>query len=352
MPTSPKKWTLADLATYLDAKLVGDPELEISGLGSLETAQAGQLSHLSNASYKSLLATTHASAVILAEDDVADSPCAALVASNPYLAFARVSHLFAKPSWLAEQGAAPQTTRQAYIHPEAQVDPSAVVGSGAFIGPSTQIAAGVVIHPNAHIGARCILAEHVTVHAGVAIQDDVEIGARSVIHSGAVVGASGFGYTPDEQGHYVEIKQIGGVEIGEDVSIGANTTIDCGAIDNTVIGNGVKIDNQVQIGHNCHIGEHTLICGCVGIVGSTKIGKHCVLAGGSGVGGDRPIELCDGVVVTATTLISQSIDKPGVYSSAAMFHSHQKWRRNALRQPHLDELFRRVRRIEKTMENK
>jgi UDP-3-O-[3-hydroxymyristoyl] glucosamine N-acyltransferase len=175
----------------------------------------------------------------------------------------------------------------------------------------------------------------------------VDVGSDSVIHSQAVIGADGFGYTPDAKGQMVEIAQIGGVTIGRNVSIGAATTIDRGAIENTIIEDGVKIDNQVQIGHNCIIGEHTLICGCCGIVGSSKIGKHCVFAGDVGVGGDAPIEVCDFVIVSARTLISRSITEPGTYSGSNLYDHNRQWKRNALRFLELDTLFKRVKKLEK-----
>ncbi len=183
----------------------------------------------------------------------------------------------------------------------------------------------------------------------VVLGADVRLGARSVVHSGAVIGADGFGFVPDDQGRLQAIAQLGGVQIGEDVSIGACTSIDCGAIEDTVIEDGVKIDNQVQIGHNCRIGAHTIVCGCVGIVGSTVIGRHCVLAGGAGVGGDRPINICDHVTITGMTLVSTTLTEPGVYSGGVLHNTSRQWKRNALRFQKLDELNRRVARLEKAL---
>jgi UDP-3-O-[3-hydroxymyristoyl] glucosamine N-acyltransferase len=182
--------------------------------------------------------------------------------------------------------------------------------------------------------------------SNVSIYRKVTLGARCVVHSGVVLGAAGFGFTPNVRGHYETIAQIGGVQIGTDVSIGANTAIDCGAIEDTVIGNGVKIDNQVQIGHNCRIGDHTIICGGAGMAGSTTIGKRCVLAGGCGIAGKSPIDLCDGVVVSVKTTISQSIDKPGIYSGGIVASEHKLWLRNALRFNSLGQLFARVKQLE------
>lgn len=334
--------TVADIAARIGAEVVGDGNLEISGLGSLGTAVAGQLSHLSSPSYKGQLADTGASAVIVKTDDAQTCPVTALVVDNPYLAFARASQMFARPS-----SASAGVHASAVIGRDCQIDESASVGPSVYIGDGVRVGAGVRIAANTVVGDRCVLDEDVVLHGNVTFYADVRIGARSIVHSGAVIGGDGFGFTPDESGRWQEISQLGGVVIGADVSIGACTSIDCGAIDDTVVEDGVKIDNQVQIGHNCRIGAHTLICGCVGIAGSSVIGKHCVLAGASGIGGDKPVTLCDGVVVTASTTISQSIDQPGVYSGSIVFHEHGKWRRNAMRFFALDDLFKRVRRLEK-----
>ena len=278
--------TIADIAQQLDAEVVGDAQIEISGLGSLGTARPGQISHLSSPAYRHLLADTHASAVIVKPQDAADCPVCAVVVDNPYLAFAKVSQLFV-----------PSDSLSAGQHPSAQVghgsrvDPQASIGSGVVIGEGCVIEAGVKIFPNVVIGDRCHLAQDVVLRANVTLYSDVTIGPRSVLHSGCVIGADGFGFTPDQNGHMQAIAQLGGVEIGADVSVGAGSTIDCGAIENTVVEDGVKIDNLVQIGHNSRIGAHSLICGCVGIAGSSVIGKHCVLAGGAGVrrfSADRP----------------------------------------------------------------
>jgi UDP-3-O-[3-hydroxymyristoyl] glucosamine N-acyltransferase len=180
----------------------------------------------------------------------------------------------------------------------------------------------------------------------------VRLGRRCIVHSGAVIGADGFGFTAAEDGHLEAIAQLGGVNVGDDVSIGACTSIDRGALDDTVIEEGVKIDNQVQIGHNCHIGAHSVVCGCVGIVGSTRIGRHCVLAGGVGIGGDRPIELCDRVVVSGMTHVSASIAEPGIYSGGVLHSRNRQWKKNALRFGRLDELHRRVAALERALKQR
>jgi UDP-3-O-[3-hydroxymyristoyl] glucosamine N-acyltransferase len=336
-------FTLAELAQRINARVEGDGNAVVTGLGSLATALPGQLTHLSSRAYRRFLPQTRATGVILRADDLAACPTHALVAANPYLAFARASLLFSDR---------PVPVRS--VHPTAIVDPSAIVGTGVAIGPHAVIGARCVIGARVEIGANtCVgdgseLADDVRLMPNVTLYHRVRIGARSVVHSGAVIGADGFGFATDERGRPQEIAQIGGVVIGADVSIGATTTIDRGAIDDTEIGDGVKIDNQVQIGHNSVVGDYTVICGCVGIVGSTRIGRHCVLAGGVGVGGDGPIEIVDRVVVSGMTHVSRSIDKPGVYSGGVLHSATLKWKRNALRFAELDELAKRIDALERS----
>lgn len=335
-------YTLRELADHLQARLVGDADAVIKGLGSLATAEAGEVSHLSSPAYRKHLAATRATALILKENDLPLWKGNALVSENPYLSFALVSQLFGRRPELAEGH-----HRSCEIHPSAVVDPTARLGPGVVIGARSRIGPGVRLHAHVVVGEDCRIDDEVTLMPGVVIYPRVRMGARSVAHSGVVIGADGFGFTPSADGRLEPIAQLGGVVIGADVSIGAGTTIDCGAIDDTVIEDGVKIDNQVQIGHNCHVGAHTIICGCVGIAGSTRIGRHCVLAGKCGIGGDRPIELADGVVLSGGTNVMFSIDRPGVYSGAVVHETHQLWKRNALRLRRLEELHRRVTELEK-----
>ena len=343
------KITLVEIAKRIGADIVGPfgmstesyDERVISSLGSLGTAQAGDLSHLSSPSYRAQLASTDASAVILSAEYVAECPAICLVVDQPYLAFAKASQLFEIDVAIASG-----------IHPSAVIDPSAELADNVSIGPNVvigahcKIGANVQIHANSTIGSNSSIGDDGRIMSNVSIYRKVVIGERCIVHSGVVLGADGFGFTPNAKGQYETIAQIGGVQIGDDVSIGATTAIDCGAIEDTVIGNGVKIDNQVQIGHNCRIGDHTIICGGAGMAGSTTIGKHCVLAGGCGIAGSSPITLCDGVVVSVKTTISQSIDKPGIYSGAIVASEHKQWLRNALRFNNLAQLFARVKKLE------
>ena len=336
--------TLAQIAARVGGEIVGDADTPLTGLGSLASAQPGQISHLSNPAYAKQLATTEASAVIVKAADVEACPTAALVVENPYLTFARTSQLFA-----------PAPHRPLGTHPSAVVDPDAIIGAEVSIGPHVVIGAGsaigdgATIMANTVVGAHCKLGAGVVLHPNVTLYDDVYIGANGTIHSGAVIGADGFGFTPDEQGRWQAIAQLGGVRIGDNVSIGAGSCVDRGAIEPTVIEDGVQIDNHVQIGHNCRVGAHSLLCGMVGFAGSTTVGKHCVFGGRSGAGGDHPIDVCDGVMVTSCTVLSQSVDKPGVYSGSMLFSEHGKWRRNALRMSGLDDLFKRVRKLENAL---
>lgn len=337
-------FTLGELAEVLSARLVGDPDLPITGVGSLASAGPGDLSHLSSPTYRDQLADTRAGAVILAERDLDGRDGAALVVANPYLTYARATRLFAREPAL-DTG----------VHPSAVIAGSAVIGAdvrigaGAVVGEGSRIGDGVWIHPNAVVGAECEVGEGGRIMANAVLYDRVRLGPRCVIHSGAVIGSDGFGFTPAEDGRLEAIAQLGGVSIGADVSIGACSAIDRGALDDTVIEDGVKIDNQVQIGHNCRIGAHSVICGCVGIVGSTRIGRHVVLAGGVGVGGDGPIEICDRAVVSGMTHVSASITEPGLYSGGVLHGPSRQWKRNALRFNRLDELSRRVARLEKAL---
>ncbi len=337
-------FTLGELAERLSARLVGDPGLKITGLGSLASAGPADLSHLSSATYRDQLAGTRAGAVILTERDLADRDGAALVVGNPYLTYARATQLFARVPELAA-GVHPS----AVVAGSAEVAPGARIGAGVVVGEDTRIGEDARIYPNAVVGAGCEVGDGCLIMANAVLYDRVRLGPRCTIHSGAVIGSDGFGFTPAEDGRLEAIAQLGGVTIGADVSIGACSAIDRGALDDTVIEDGVKIDNQVQIGHNCRIGAHSVICGCVGIVGSTRIGRHVVLAGGVGVGGDGPIEICDRAVVSGMTHVSASITEPGIYSGGVLHGPSRRWKRNALRFNRLDELNRRVAQLEKAL---
>jgi UDP-3-O-[3-hydroxymyristoyl] glucosamine N-acyltransferase len=330
---------LAELAVRFGCELQGDPDALIERVAPLQEASPGSLAFLANPRYRRFLASTRATAVVLDAGSAAECPVAALVARNPYATYARIAQLLhpapavaagRHPSAVVEEGA--HVDGSAYVGALAHVAAGATIGPRAFVGPGSVVLAG------AQIGADTRLVARVTVCEGV------RIGARCILHPGCVIGADGFGQAPDA-GAYVKVPQIGAVEIGADVEIGANTTVDRGTLGDTVIADGVKIDNQVQIGHNVRVGEHTVIAGCAGISGSAVIGRRCMIGGMVGVVGH--LEICDDVALTGRTMVSSSIRQPGVYSSALHADEAKRFRRNAARFQQLDELARRVRRLEK-----
>lgn len=331
--------TVAELAAALDVDYQGDGELEISALASLQNAGPGDLSFLANPRYRKYLATTRATAVIVAPDDLAACPASALVSENVYYSFAQAAALL-RPASDDRRG----------IHPSAVVDDTASIAETAWVGPQAVIEAGASIEDAVRIGPGCHLGQRVQIGAGtrlvsrVSVLEDVRIGQRCILHPGVVIGADGFGMA-SHAGKWVKVPQVGSVQIGDDVEIGANTTIDRGSIDDTEIHNGVKIDNQVQIAHNVVIGAHTAIAGCVGISGSTRIGRHCTLAGGVGVVGH--LVIADHVHICAMTMVTRSITKAGDYAAGTPMMRVQDWRKNAVRFKRLNELAARLNVIEK-----
>jgi UDP-3-O-[3-hydroxymyristoyl] glucosamine N-acyltransferase len=334
--------TLGQLAEFLGATLRGPADKQITGLATLQEAGPDQVSFLANPQYRKFLATTHAAAVLLKPADAEGYAADALLVPDPYLAYARISHLF-DPKPKAAVGVHPT----AVVAEDAFVDPGASVGAYAVIESGARIAAGVTIGAHCFIGARSVIGEGGWLAPRVTLYHDVRIGQRVVIQSGAVLGGEGFGFA-NEKGVWQKIAQIGGVTIGDDVEIGVNTAIDRGAMDDTRIGNGVKLDNQIQIAHNVQIGDHTAMAACVGISGSAKIGKHCMLAGGVGLVGH--IEICDGVFVTGMTMVTRSITEPGSYSSGTAMQPAAEWRKSAARMRHLDDMARRLQHLEKIVE--
>jgi len=335
----PTVYTLAELAVLLDVQMQGDPALVIDGLSSLKSAVPGKLSFLSNRSYANQLADCRASAVIIAPELSADCKIAQLLSSSPYVTYAKASQLFAPVS-----NTVPGIHAAACVHPSATIgqrvtiDCHAVVEAGAIIGSDCHISAGVFIGQNAVLGAGCKIYPNATIY------HDVRIGNNAVIHASAVIGADGFGFAFDGK-RSIKIAQLGSVNIGDDVEIGAGSTIDRGALDDTVIEQGVKIDNQVQIAHNCVIGEHTIICGCSAIAGSTTIGRYCTIGGAVGIIGH--LRIADKVMISAMSLVSQSISEPGIYSSGTGLLESNEWKRNIVRFRQLDDMAKRLRELEK-----
>ncbi|MBI4204538.1 MAG: UDP-3-O-(3-hydroxymyristoyl)glucosamine N-acyltransferase [Betaproteobacteria bacterium] len=336
-----KPYTLREIAERFGGEIIGDPDTGVRQVATLENASPGTLTFLANERYLQQLKATRAGAVILgtAMRDATDLP--RIVCANPYVYFARVSGLL-NPAREPVPGA----------HATAVVDRSAVVATDVEIGPlavvgkHVNIGAGSVIGPGCVIGDGVTLGAAVRLHGNVTIYDRCIIGDRVILHSGAVIGADGFGIAMADE-RWVKIPQIGRVIVGADVEIGANTTIDRGAIDDTVIEEGVKLDNQIQVAHNVRIGAHTAIAACAGIAGSAKIGRYCRIGGASGIAGH--ITIADHVEISAHTIITKSIDKPGTYTGAYPFEANREWRRNAAQLRHLSDLAERLRALEKKL---
>ncbi|WP_322978693.1 UDP-3-O-(3-hydroxymyristoyl)glucosamine N-acyltransferase [Pseudomonas sp. C11] len=334
-------FTLGQLAERLGATLRGAEGKVITGLATLQEARPEQLSFLANAQYRKYLAQTQAGALLLTASDAESYAGDALIVANPYLAYAQLSHLFdRKPKASAGVHATAQ------VADDAQVDPSASIGAYAVIESGARIGAQVTVGAHCVIGARCVIGEGGWLAPRVTLYHDVSIGKRVVIQSGAVIGGEGFGFA-NEKGVWQKIAQIGGVTIGDDVEIGANTTVDRGALSDTLIGNGVKLDNQIMIAHNVQVGDNTAMAGCCGISGSTKIGKNCMIAGGVGMVGH--IEVCDNVFVTGMTMVTRSITEPGAYSSGTAMQPAGEWKKSAARIRQLDEMAKRLRELEKQL---
>lgn len=337
-----RSYRLGEIASELGAELRGSPDIEIGGLATLQAAGPGQVAFLANPSYARYLADTRASAVIVSPSVADQCPTNVLLLDNPYLGYARLSHWF-DPSPVPQPG----------IHPSAVVDPSAQVSPSASIGPQAVIEAEAIVGDNVVVGAGCVIGARSTIgeqsvlRPRVTLAHDIVVGKRCHILSGAVVGSDGFGFA-NEKGAWQRIAQLGRVVLGDDVEVGANTTIDRGALDDTVIGNGVKLDNLIQIAHNVSIGDHSALAAMVGIAGSTSIGSHCVFGGQSGVAGHLTIG--DQVHLTGMTLVSNDIEEPGVYSSGTSADTNRQWRKNAVRFRQLDAIARRLKELEKKIE--
>ncbi|PYC00019.1 UDP-3-O-(3-hydroxymyristoyl)glucosamine N-acyltransferase [Pseudomonas sp. MB-090624] len=334
--------TLGQLAEALGATLKGPEALQITGLATLQEAGPGQLTFLANPQYRKYLDNCQAGAVLLKAADAESFAGNALVVADPYLAYARISHLF-DPKPKAVAGIHPS----AVVAKDAQVDASASIGPFAVIESGARIGANVSIGAHCFIGARCVVGEGGWLAPRVTLYHDVTIGKRVVIQSGAVIGGEGFGFA-NEKGIWRKIAQIGGVTIGDDVEIGVNTAVDRGALSDTRIGDGVKLDNQIQIAHNVQIGDHTAMAACVGISGSTRIGKHCMLAGGVGLVGH--IDICDNVFISGMTMVTRSITEPGSYSSGTAMQPLADWRKSAARIRHLDDMAKRLQQLEKRVD--
>jgi len=335
---------LSVLAEKLNAELTGDAACGVSAVASLEKAGPGQLSFLSNSKFRAYLSQSQASAVLIRAEDL---PFVApgvntLVVADPYVAFAKAAQLLDTTPVSAVPG----------IHPSAVVDPSAQIAVDAAIGAQAVIAANAVVASGAQIGAGCFIGEGAEIGANtrlwahVSVYHGVKIGERCVVQSGAVIGADGFGFA-NERGQWLKIPQTGSVIIGNDCEIGANTCLDRGAIENTVIGNNVIIDNLCQIAHNVKIGDHTAIAGCTTVAGSTTIGRYCIIGGAAVINGH--IEICDGAQVSGMAMLMKPVTEKGVYTSGLPATTNAEWRRNTAKLRQIDQLYQRVKQLEKQL---
>lgn len=334
---------LSDLIAALGGDLLGGSEVRITGIAPLDEAGKHSISFLANPRYQAQLGTTQAGCVIVAPAlaEAASARGAAIVTPDPYLYFARLTQ------WWAARTRPPV---QAGVHASAVVAPDATLGEGVEVGPLAVIEAGAVIGDGARIGAHCVVERNARVGEGTRLAPRVvlghgcRIGARGIVHSGVVIGADGFGFAPSKQG-FVKIEQLGNVVIGDDVEIGANTCIDRGALADTVIEDGVKLDNLIQIAHNVRIGRNTAMAGCGAIAGSTTIGANCTIGGAANIIGH--LTIVDGVHITACTLVTRDIAQPGAYSGAYPFEENSSWQKNAATLRQLHTLRERVRALEK-----
>ena len=330
---------LADLAQQLDAELHGDGDIVITGVASMQSAQAGDITFMVNPKYREHLAACQASAVVMTQDDLPFAHRAALVVRNPYLTYARMAQIL---------DTTPQPAQD--IAPSAVIDATAKLGTHVAIGPNAVIESGVILGDNVVIGAGCFVGKNTKIGAGsrlwanVTVYHDIEIGENCLIQSSTVIGADGFGYAND-RGNWVKIPQLGRVIIGDRVEIGACTTIDRGALDDTVIGNGVTIDNQCQSAHNGVLGHNTAVAGGVIMAGSLKIGRYCMIGGASVINGH--MEICDKVTVTGMGMVMRPITEPGVYSSGIPLQPNKVWRKTAALVLNIDDMSKRLKAIER-----
>ena len=333
-----KTFSLREIVERFGGEVAGDGAVRVRQVATLEKAAPESIAFLANPRYLAQLKTTRAGAVIVGETARDATRLPRIVCGNPLAYFARVSALFNPPR-----------AARAGISPSAVVDGSARIAEGAEIGPCAVIGRDTVVGAGSVIGAGCCIGDGVSIGAqtrlfpNVTVYDECVIGDRVILHSGVVIGADGFGIAFDQK-RWVKVPQIGRVVIGNDVEIGANTTVDRGAMDDTVIEEGVKLDNQIQVGHNVRIGAHTAIAACAGIAGSARIGRYCRIGGASGIAGH--ITITDNVEISTYTLVTKSIDQPGTYTGAYVFEPHRQWLRNAVQLRHLAELADRVQALE------
>lgn len=334
--------TLQALSKTLSLTFQGDGDCVVESLASLSTAGPGQLSFYDGDISEAALSASKASVVILREDDVALCSTNVLISDHPRLAYAKIAEDFAY-----ENAIDTGVHASAVIGVDCKIDATAKVGPNAVIGKEVTLGKNVVIGPGCVVGDRVSIGADSYFHANVTVNHSVIIGERVTIFNGAVIGSDGFGYTKEGEAWY-KVPQLGTVIIGDDVEVGANTVIDRGAVEDTVIGQGVILDNLIQIAHNVKLGDYTAIAGCVGIAGSTTIGKHCSIGGGTGIAGH--INIADQVMLTGMSMVTNSIKKPGVYSSGTGLQANRDWHKSVIRFQQMDKVAKRVRALEKRVE--
>ena len=335
-------YTLSELAGVAQATLRGNAENEIDAVAPLNKAGPRHIAYCASPRYRGLIPTSAAGALVLQPEDADLFPGNALLCPEPRVAFARIANLLHPPEKMP-----PGRHASAAVDATAKLANNVSIGAHAVIEGDAILEADVVIGAGAIVGARCLIGQGTRVEARAVIMHDCLIGKRCVISPGAVIGGEGFGYVREQDGRWLKVPQLGRVVIGDDVDVGANTTIDRGALGDTVIGNGVKLDNLIQIAHNVRVGDDTAMAGCVGVAGSAVIGKRCMIAGGAGIVGH--ITVGDDVEVTAMSFLKGSVEGPGRFSSSLPATAADVWARNVGRFRHLDELARRLRRAEQTI---
>ena len=331
---------LEEIVARLGGQLEGDPSVVVSQVATLASAGAGQIAFLANPKYRQQLQATRAAAVIVPPKFAGDTELPRIVHQNSYAYYARVAALLNPPE-ARPAGVHPSAVIHTAVPETARIGENVVIGRNATIGENVTLYPGCVIGDGVSIGADSVLYPNVVVYRGCVI------GSRAVVHAGAVIGSDGFGFAKEGE-RWIKIPQLGRVVIGDDVEIGANTSIDRGALDDTVIGDGVKLDNQIQIAHNVVVGDHAAMAGCVGIAGSARIGRRCTIGGAGMIVGH--IELADDVHVSAGTMITKSLHQPGQYTGVFPFEAHEEWLRSAAQMRRLTKLAERVAELEKKLE--
>lgn len=332
--------SLGELVSRLGGELIGDSSIKVRQIASLEAAGPGDVAFLSNPRLRGALESSRASVFLLSPKAAGLTERTRILTPDPYLYFAKVAQLFNPPK-SATTGVHPTAVVASALPASVSVGPQAVIGNACVIGENCVVGAGCVIGDGVSVGADSLL------HAGVKIYDSCVIGARAILHSGAVIGADGLGFARDANKHWVKIPQIGRVIIGDDVEIGANTTVDRGALDDTVIGNGVKLDNLIHVAHNCKVGDDTIMAAMAGLAGSTTVGRRVMVGGKAGFSGH--LEVADDVTVSADTNVTKTIDKPGVYTSMIPLQTHADWVKNFSHLRRLDAMAERLRELEKKL---